>query len=280
MKAVLEQVAIAEQDSIRAFRYSKKVFDAPWHFHPEYELTLILRSAGIRYVGNNISDFNEGDLVLLGSNLPHCWKNIDDKTGPSESLVIQWRQEIISDLPIFDQIHELMHRAQRGLFIHPKDRPEIASRMHALTDSTGIEQYLGFVELLDYIARHAHYDYIAGASYSYDGTSATTNRLEVVQSYVKTHFKEKIKLADIADKLSMSEQSFSRFFSKTMSKPFFVFLNEYRVNISSRLILETDLQMAEIAYQCGYESLPFFYKQFKKFKGYTPLEFRKMYRRI
>lgn len=280
MKAVLEQVAITEEESIRAFQYAKANFDAPWHFHPEYELTLIKKSSGIRYVGNNISDFNEGDLVLLGGNLPHCWKNGSEHSGTSESLVIQWRETIISDLPIFASIHQLMHRAQRGLYFHAEGREEIVSRMHAVLEAKGVPQYLQFVELLDHLARHARYDYIAGASYSYDGTSATTNRLEVVQSYVKDHYKDKIKLSNIADTLSMSEQSFSRFFSKTMNKPFFVFLNEYRVNISSRLILETDLQMAEIAYQCGYESLPFFYKQFKKFKGYTPLEFRKMYRRM
>ncbi|UXX77872.1 AraC family transcriptional regulator [Reichenbachiella carrageenanivorans] len=280
MKAVLEQVAITEQQSIRAFRYSKKGFDAPWHFHPEYELTWVVKSTGIRYVGNNISDFSEGDLVMLGSNLPHCWKNGEEHTGESESVVIQWRRDLIGDLPVFKHIHELMDRCQRGLCIHLADREDIVSRIQKVLVVDGLHQYLQFVELLDYMASHARYDYIAGASYSYDGTSATTSRLETVQSYVKDHYKDKIKLSEVAEKLSMSEQAFSRFFSKTMSKPFFVFLNEYRVNISSRLILETDLQMAEIAYQCGYESLPFFYKQFKKFKGYTPLEFRKMYWRI
>lgn len=279
MKAVLEPVSITDQQSIRAFCYSHSYFEAPWHFHPECELTYIEKSSGIRYIGNQISDFKEGDLVVIGSNMPHCWKNGEDHLGVSESLVIQWRQELLGDLPFFSRIHEMMNKAQRGLCIHEDDRPQVVKMMYEVVSSTGIHQYLKFVEMLDHITSHTKYDFIAEASYSYHGTLETTNRLETVQSYVKEHYKEKIKLAEIADQLSMSEQSFSRFFSKTMEKPFFVFLNEYRVNVSSNLILETDLQMAEIAYRCGYESLPFFYKQFKKFRGYTPLEFRKKYRK-
>lgn len=265
---------------MHAFIYSDKDFDAPWHFHPEYELTFILQSSGIRYVGNNISDFKPGDLVLLGSNLPHCWKNLQDYDEGASSIVIQWRGEIIPDIPVFGDIHQLLHQAQRGLYLDPAHREAIRGRMRKVVDSDNLEQYLHFIDLLNYIAQHSQYETIAGASYTYDFSSRTTTRIEQVQTYVKEHFARKIKLAEVADHLNMSEQSFSRFFSKTMQRPFFVFLNEYRVNMASRLILETDHQMAQIAYQCGYESLPFFYKQFKKFKGYSPLEFRKMYKKL
>ncbi|MFY0653145.1 MAG: AraC family transcriptional regulator [Cyclobacteriaceae bacterium] len=280
MKAILEKIDLNEQSTVHAFVFSKDSFEHPWHFHPEYELTMILQSSGIRYVGNNIADFKEGDMVLLGRNLPHCWRNGEDHQGSSKSLVIQWRKEIIGDLPVFSNINTLLHKSQRGLLIHPESRASISKLMYAVLESEAVEQYVNLLKLLDHMAKQAKYDFLAGASYSYDLSTATTNRLEVVQSFVKDHYKEKIKLAVIADQLNMSEQSFSRFFSKTMNKPFFEFVNEYRVNIASRHILETDMQMAEIAYKCGYESLPFFYKQFKKFKDYTPLEFRKMYRRI
>ncbi|MFY0607624.1 MAG: AraC family transcriptional regulator [Cyclobacteriaceae bacterium] len=280
MKAVLEKIDFIEQKTIHAFVFEKERFDAPWHFHPEFELTLILESSGIRYVGNNVSDFKAGDLVLLGSNLPHCWKNESDHTDQSRSIVIQWRREVISQLPVFSQINVLLENAQRGLYIRSEKKEQIIELMHQVVAKSDLEQYLTFVELLQLIATEVRPEYVAGASYSIDLNNKTTNRLDKIQSYVHDHYKEKIKLLDVANQLHMSEQAFSRFFSKTMKKPFFEFVNEYRVNIASRVILETDRQMAEIAYQCGYESLPFFYKQFKKFKGYTPLEFRKMYRRI
>lgn len=278
MKAILEKIDVSESIGIHAFVYEKKHFDMPLHVHPEFELTLILEGSGIRYVGNDVSDFEPGDMVLLGSNLPHCWKDTGNPVR-SKSLVIQWRKEVLHDLPIFEQIHALLEKSQRGL--HIKDQKATFSNlMQELIIKKGLKQYLLLIELLEHIAKMGDHLPIAGPSYSYDATDKTTTRLESIQSYVKDHFKEKIMLVNVANELNMSEQAFSRFFSKTMKKPFFVFLNEYRVNRASRLIFETDMQMSEIAYKCGYDSLPFFYKQFKKFKGYTPLEFRKMYKKI
>nr|WP_010925638.1 AraC family transcriptional regulator [Microscilla sp. PRE1]AAK62846.1 MS124, putative transcriptional activator [Microscilla sp. PRE1] len=277
MKPVLEKVNLKELETVHAFIYSKPTFESPWHFHPEYELTLILKGSGIRYVGDDISDFKEGDLVMLGSNLPHCWKNDQEHTGESKSLVIQWPEKTIGDLPLFNGIKTLMTKSQRGLRLGAEILNRTSNLMYKVLESSGIQRYLRLIELLDHLAEQAEHNFITGASYSYDLSSSTTNRLDTVQTFVKNRYKGKIRLSDVADELNMSEQAFSRFFSKTMNKPFFLFLNEYRVNIASRMILETDLQMAEIAYKCGYDSLPFFYKQFKKLKGYTPLDFRKMY---
>lgn len=280
MKPVLEKIDVSSNEGIHAFIFEDTHFDMPWHFHPEYELTLILESSGIRHVGNNISDFEPGDLVLLGGNLPHCWKNEYSHTGTSRSLVIQWGKNIIHDLPLFESINNLLIKAGRGLKLNENIYTKEINLMHRIVETNGIKRYLTLIELLQAIVAKNEFVYIAGASYSYDLSSTTTTRLEKVQSFVNNHFQEKIKLKEIAEHLHMNEQAFSRFFSKTMKKPFFVFLNEYRVNRASRLIFETDLHMSEIAYECGYESLPFFYKQFKKFKGYTPLEFRKMYKKV
>jgi len=279
MKPIFEKIDVSKDEGIHAFIFEGEYFDMPLHFHPEYELTLILESSGIRYVGNNISDFESGDLVLLGGNLPHCWKNEKDHLGTVKSLVVQWEKNILHDLSLFKPIEDLLIESERGLKLNHDIHKEEILLMHQLIKVKGIRRYLVFIELLHALALKKEYIPIAGDSYSYDLSTTTTTRLEKVQSYVHEHFHEKIKLKEVASYLHMNEQAFSRFFSKKMRKPFFLFLNEYRVNRASRLIFETDLQMGEIAFQCGYESLPFFYKQFKKFKGYSPLEFRKMYKR-
>jgi len=280
VKPILEKIDVSSNEGIHAFIFEGTHFDMPWHFHPEYELTLILKSSGIRHVGNNISDFEPGDLVLLGGNLPHCWKNENSHTGTSRSLVIQWEKNIIHNLPLLEPINNLLTKADRGLKLNENIYTEEIKLMHHIVETNGIKRYLALIELLYAIVAKNEYVFVAGSSYSYDLSTTTTTRLEKVQTFVNKHFQEKIKLKEIAEHLHMNEQAFSRFFSKTMKKPFFLFLNEYRVNRASRLIFETDLHMSEIAYECGYESLPFFYKQFKKFKGYTPLEFRKMYKKV
>ena len=280
MKAILEKIDLKDDESIHAFIFSKSEFDAPWHFHPEYELTFILKSTGIRYVGNNVSDFDEGDLVLIGSNLPHCWKNENRTNTESKSLVIQWDKQIISDLPSFKSIRKLLEKSQRGLKIPSESNPHLIELMCEVLNNTSLKRYLKLIELLSAIAEIKDLQVLAGDSYSYNLSDSSISRLETVQSYVRNNYMNKITLLDIASELNMNEQSFSRYYSKSMNRPFFVFLNEYRVNIASRALLETDKQVAEIAYQCGFESLPFFYRQFKRFKDVSPLQFRNMYRHI
>ncbi|WP_422359614.1 AraC family transcriptional regulator [Reichenbachiella sp.] len=279
MKAVLEKVEVKDEGSIAAFNFNRDRFDAPWHFHPEIELTYILESKGMRYVGNSIEIFTPGDLVLLGSNLPHCWVNDDRHGSRASSLVIQWPAIIFNNIPEFQQIMRLQREAERGLKFTSESYPDIVGAMKAMISESPIKRYISLIEMLESLSI-APKTYLAGASYTSDLSTDTNNKIDQVQSFVANHYHEKIKLLDVASVVNMSEQSFSRFFSKVMNRPFFVFLNEYRVHLASRLLLETDLQVAEIGYKCGYESLPFFYTQFKKFKTYKPLEFRKMYRKI
>ncbi|NME67846.1 AraC family transcriptional regulator [Flammeovirga aprica] len=280
MKTFLEKVVTQDTSNIRAFKYSQKEFNTPWHVHPEYELTFILNSVGNRYVGNNISDYQPGELVLLGPNLPHCWKNDLESDERAESLVLQWPKEVITPLMGFDEIKSVFNKVERGVLFHQPEKIKAEEKINKIIQSNGIERYLHFVDLLKDLVQLNQREFLAGASYAYDESSATNDRIERVQNFISDHYDRKIKLAEIAQELNMTEQSFSRFFSKAMQRPFFVFLNEYRINRVSRLLLETDMQVAEIGYRCGYESLPFFYQQFKKFKNYSPLEFRKLYKKI
>ncbi|WP_044210866.1 AraC family transcriptional regulator [Flammeovirga sp. OC4] len=280
MKTFFEKVVTQDTSNIRAFKYSNKAFNTPWHVHPEYELTFILNSVGNRYVGNNISDYQPGELVLLGPNLPHCWKNDLESDERAESLVLQWSKEVIAPLMGFDEIKSVFNKVERGIIFHQPESIDVEAKMNKIIASKGIERYLHFVTLLKEMVKLDQRHYLAGASYAYDESSATNDRIEKVQNFISDHYDRKIKLSEIAHELNMTEQSFSRFFSKAMQRPFFVFLNEYRINRVSRLLLETDMQVAEIGYRCGYESLPFFYQQFKKFKNYSPLEFRKLYKKI
>lgn len=279
MKAVFEKVDAQDESSIVAFQYSNKNFDAPWHFHPEYELTYIVKSSGTRYVGNNISSYEEGDLVLLGPNLPHCWKNDPKLEENANSLVIQWPKELIKQLPAFRQIEQLLKTSQRGvLFSNTPD--EVILNIQKVVAAKGVYRLVALLELLDGLGILTQTEVLAGSSYKFDLSSDTNSRIQKVQQYVNENYQSKIRLKEVADELHMTEQSFSRFFSRVMKRPFFIFLNEYRVNRASRLLVETELQVNEIGYKCGYDSLPFFYQQFKKFKGYSPLAFRKMYRKM
>ncbi|MEH0152637.1 AraC family transcriptional regulator [Limibacter armeniacum] len=276
MKAVLEKIHVPEKQSLIAYHYEKPSFETPWHFHPEHELTYIKKSSGIRYVGNSMAAFEEGDLVLIASQLPHCWKNDEHYQSTSKALVIQWHTQLFHDIPELQAIHRLLKLAQRGISFSAVSAA-LVDKMEEVIEAPPLNKYLLLHEILDELANRTDYQLLAGDSYVYDHSPETSNRIMKVQQFVQQHYKQKIMLTDIAHELHMSEQSFSRFFSKVMQRSFFIYLNEYRINIASRMLLETDRQVAEIGFECGYESLPFFYKQFKKFKHCSPLVFRKMF---
>jgi AraC-like DNA-binding protein len=280
MKAVFEKIDLKDASSILAFEYAEDYFDAPWHFHPEYELTYIVKSYGTRYVGNHIASYEPHELVLLGPNLPHCWKHDNNQDVKATSIVIQWPEKLMKGLPVFQQISNLLKLSQRGVLFKEFPQEAIHAKMQDIVKATEVSKYIKLIGLLDEISQFSEKTMLAGNSYTFDLSNDTNRRIDKVQRFVSKNYHKKIKLQEVADELKMTEQSFSRFFSKTMQRPFFVYLNEFRVNYASRFLLETDLHVKEIGYNCGYESLPFFYQQFKKFKGYSPLSFRKMYRKI
>lgn len=276
MKAILEKISHQDQSAVTAFSFDEENFLAPWHYHPEFELTCILESEGIRYVGNHISEYQPMDLVLLGADLPHRWKNTGHSGSRARSLVIQWKKEMLPEIADLSSIHALLTRAKRGVFFRKETSEQLLPLMQAIL-APEVNKYIQLLKILQKLSQVMDDEFLSGEDFSPDLSLKTGYRLDVVQQYIEQHYREKITLSSMAALVNMREESFSRFFSRVMKKPFFSFLNEYRVNRACKLLIETDQNVSEVGFCCGYDSLPFFYKQFKRIKGYSPLVFRKIY---
>lgn len=281
MKAHFEQVTPLPENSFKVFLHEVNEFDAPWHYHPEYELTFILTSRGIRYVGHNMENFDEGDLVLLGPNLPHCWKNTGGNRKTARAVVIQWQEQFLgkgwTENPEFTHIHKLLQLARQGVRFRQTAARQIHKMMLRLLHLPPFRKLVQFLEILDFLAETDDIQLLCEQGFTYPLNYEDNQRINIVYNYIKEHYQEKITLATIAGLAHMNEEPFSRFFSKMMHKPFFTYLNEYRVNMACKLLIETDMQVAQISYACGYESLPFFYRQFSKFKHMPPRSYRKLF---
>ena len=277
MKPVLEQIQLGRDQSILAFRYADKSFDAPWHFHPQHELTFIEQSTGTKFIGDYVGPYQAGELVLLRSNLPHCWKNQLEENHLARSVVIQWDKGIFPAVPELAPLQSMLRAASKGLLFAAAAVTKLASQVQQLPDLKGAELY---VQLLSILLRLSSCSYttLSANRFIDDLPAAYSDRMSKVHDFVEANFQRKIYLKELAQLVSMSEQSFSRFFSKMMGRPFFSFLNEYRINIAGRMLMDTDWSVAQIGFACGYESLPFFHKQFNKFKGESPSKFRKRHR--
>nr|WKN37265.1 AraC family transcriptional regulator [Tunicatimonas sp. TK19036] len=281
MKAHFEKVLTSPDSSFRAFRYENKEFDAPWHFHPEYELTYILSSRGMRYVGDSVKRFKEGDLVLLGANLPHCWKNTCKQDDLARSVVIQWQDDMLGeggmDKREFVHIKRLLSTANRGLRFGEKEAAGVREAMINLVTQSPFQRLLSLLQMLDKLAR-SQYEVLSGSNFIQQTRFETNERVNKIYNYVAENYRQKILLQEMASQVAMSEEAFCRFCKKVLHKPFFVFLNEFKINQACELLIETDMPVAQVGYTCGYESLPFYYRQFKKFMHSSPAAYRKKYR--
>lgn len=259
-------------------------FEYPWHYHPELELTYILTSHGVRYVGNSIENFFDDDLVLVGSNLPHCWINSNVEQENASAIVVYLKEEFLDKTWMqsreFETIRKLLALSEKGVKFHKEVAIKLKDRCLKLVQLPPLERLMMLLEILQELANTNQYHLLCEQGFSNNLNYTYNERINIVYKYIEQHYREKISLADIAEQVRMTEGNFSRFFSKMMKKSFFEFLNEYRINRACKLLIETDKQVSEICYISGFESIPFFYRQFKKFKNCQPKLYRSNYQTI
>ncbi|MDV7185950.1 AraC family transcriptional regulator [Lutibacter sp. TH_r2] len=281
LKAQFEKVSPAKNSSLHAFIYEDETFGAPWHFHPEFELTYIVKGEGIRYVGNNVEKFEAGDFVLLGSNLPHCWKDSAQNKGTVKSIVFQWDNNLLGKDWInkseFQGIKELLQKGSLGIKFSNKVSKNTFEKLTNLLTQEPFKKLIGFINLLDSLSSVNDSKNLTSINFTPNLNIKTNNRIDKVYNFVEQNYAKKIKLKDVSNLVSMGEEAFCRFFKKSLNKSFFTFVNEYRINLACKMLIETNKQVSQIAYDCGYESLPFFYRQFQKFMNCSPLVFKKNY---
>ncbi|MBO9732413.1 MAG: helix-turn-helix domain-containing protein [Chitinophaga sp.] len=276
MKAQFEHISPPNGYSIHAFEYRDKAFDAPWHIHPENELTYIGSSKGLRYVGNQVNTFEAGDFVLLKGNVPHCWINPDNHVDIAHSIVIQWNDSLFPDLPEFQAITELLARSSRGILFDASLFTGLEQRLLTIVHSDPLSRYILLLDLLKELSRSPA-QRICELSFADEFNTQTNQRIEKIIGYVKSHYHQPITLLEVSTLCNMREESFSRFFSQTMKKAFFTYLTEYRLTMACKLLIDSSMSVSEIAYSCGFGSLAFFHRKFKQYHQSSPSQYKKMF---
>lgn len=283
MRPRYEPILPLENSSFKSFITTKKEFNYPFHYHPEFELIFILASEGVRYVGNTFSNFSENDLVMLGPDLPHCWKNSDQHNGIASALVIQWTKDLLGagwmERKEFAEIKRLHILSGKGIKFSPRVSQKLRPLLISLIEEpSSFEKIIKLVTVLQQLSYSDDYYLICAEDFSDSSKVPDNERLNKICLHLKTHYKEKITLSDMASLVCMTEASFCRFFSKLMKKTFFCFLNEYRINTACKMLVESDLQIARICDQSGFESISFFYRQFKRFRHCSPHFYRNKFK--
>jgi AraC-like DNA-binding protein len=249
-----------------------------WHYHPEVELIFVCGGSGKRQIGSNISYFTEGDLVLMGSNLPHCGMT-NENTKNDYEMVIQFKPdflgETIWELPEMQRIVNLLEKSKAGIVFSENVKKTIGKKIVEMHESSSLERLVKFIEILDALASTQDYRILNAGKYYLQTQVEDNERINIIFNYVKDHFKEQITLEEIADLANMKVPSFCRYFKKITNKTFTQFVNEYRITHSLKLLAEQPLSITEVCFESGFNNFSYFNKTFKEYIKKTPSQYRK-----
>ncbi|GAB3250831.1 AraC family transcriptional regulator [Larkinella harenae] len=258
-------------------------FTNPWHFHPEIELNYVVRSTGLRFIGHSIERFSAGEIVLLGSNLPHYWKNdtvaSERESEPlAEAIVVRFSPQLAGaafwELPETKGIHQLLGRAEIGLKLLEPLRTDIARQLHQLTKKKGLTQLTALLHILDQIA---HSEAVVPVSPGYVPNQQVTRqseRLSRVIGHLMQQVGAPVSLPAIAELASMNPAAFCRYFKSQMGQTLTQFVTDLRIRYACDLLTRTDHSLTLISEQAGFESVSYFVQAFRKRQGVTPARFR------
>ncbi len=269
--------------SVNNFKEFNSENPASWHYHPEMEIAFVNGGSGKRHIGNHISYYNDGDLIFIGANLPH-FGFTDRLTENKSEVVIQVREDFLGetffDAPEMKSIRRLLHRSRQGVVFHGQTKEQVGAKIESLLELSNFERLIAFLNILQELSESEEYTLLNVENVVLESKPQDTARLDTIYSYVSDHFKQTISLQEISDKVSMTEQAFSRYFKNKTGKTFTQFVNEYRLVHASKLLSEHHLSITDICFESGFNNFSHFNKKFKEFTGKSPSQYRNELKKV
>jgi AraC-like DNA-binding protein len=288
MKPIYERLApLAATDVVACERVRAKDFGCQWHFHPELELTLVISGGTHRWVGDNISPIKKNDLVLLGPNLPHDYRN-DPAPGARavsvDAIVVQFHPRFLGSTWLeranMSQVKRLITESAHGLEITGQTSLKVIELMTRIMRQRGLNRLILLLEILSVLSSSRELHRIASPGFTPEVQVSDTQRMGQISDYIQKNLHRQLYLHDVAEHMGMTDVSFSRYFRSRTGKTFPAYLNELRVARICRLLAETDATVSEIALNCGFDSMANFEKQFRRLQDCSPTTYRQRVWRI
>lgn len=282
MKILREITPLTSNDCFTIFSREKEKFDFPIHTHDDVELNLILNASGAqRIVGDHIGEIKAKELVLVGSNLAHGWFTHNFSGKNIREFTVQFHKDLFDERFLkrnqMANIRRMFENAKCGILFPEKTIDSIAPRILQLQHKTGFESVLELLSIIHDLAVSEDVRLLSNSSFTADRLKYDSRRIEKVFEFMNGNFNQPIALNDVAKVANMSEVAFSRFIKRHTGFNFIESLNEIRLGHVSRMLIETNRTIAEVAYCCGFNNMANFNRVFKSKKGITPKEFRRNY---
>lgn len=286
MESVYFKIVLKENESVRVDLFEKSHFHSSIHFHPEYQLSMILESRGSLLVQDKMCDFSVGDIFLIGPNVPHLFRNEDSfytkgkqHKNKAKSIEVYFTEEAFGssflNIPEAIWIKDLLKKSVFGIKISHNTSTYLTSLMNKIVQQKDFDKILGLLKILNEISKNRDIKTISLLPAPSVKGKDETSKIHRVYEYIMKYYCNPISLRDVAEYSNMSHYAFCRFFKQRTGKTFVQVLNEIRIGFACKHLVEGKLPISDIAYQTGFGNLSNFIRQFKKINGETPSNYQK-----
>jgi AraC-like DNA-binding protein len=278
----LQKLTHSKGSSFLAQRFETPWFETPWHYHEEFEILLCDGGWGKKYVGNHLSEYKQGDVLLLGRNLPH-WFAADesiyiDKYVKPASIVIQFTLKSFGEgffeLEEMKRIQTMLQNSGYGLEFSGNSREKFADQIKAILELEGIKRFISFVMLLEEMSRSRE-SFKLSLNPVQGLSSLDSPRMDAILQFLLTNYSREIRLEEVANLVQMSPAGFCRYLKSRTQKTLIELVNDFRINKACKLLHESDLKVVEICFEVGFSNLSNFNRQFRNLLKISPTEYRK-----
>ncbi|MEJ2112185.1 MAG: AraC family transcriptional regulator [Flavobacteriaceae bacterium] len=268
---------------VRQHTENREINKAFWHFHPEIELVYVNKGRGKRHIGNHLSYFNNSQLILIGSNLPHNGFT-DRLTARGTETIVQFKEDFLGDeffnKPEATDISLMFERAKKGILFRPGIKTVVGPKIEKLVEEKGLKRILSLLDVLNDLATTEDYTLLNVDGFAFETKPQDSEKIDIIFKHINNNFKNHISLEEIADKVSMTVPSFCRYFKKATGKTFTKLVNEYRVVHATKLLLEKQSSITDICFECGFNNFSHFNKLFKEITGKSASKYRSEMKRF
>jgi len=285
MPAKITQESFTQDAAIHVGIFQDNLESINWHYHGYYEISFITEGTGKRFVADSMDEFQPGDLVFLGPNIPHTW--VVDKeqytTGKRklEMVYVQFYDAALGRemlaLNEFSNAEKALSLATRGLRIEGNTLNEASNLMLQMPYANKFERYILFLELLNVIGKSVELTPLASKEYINKKFQTDNKRIQTIYEYLMENYREDIDLQKLASLVSLAPGSLCRFFKMQVGKTIFEYLNIIKVEFACKLLMNKELSITDVAFDSGFNNLSHFNKQFRQITGITPLKYRQRY---
>lgn len=277
MKIEYEKISPDSGSSFRLIHWKSENDKFFWHYHPEYEIVYVHKGTGRRHIGSDLANYEEGELVFMGPNLPHTGFGYG-VIGEHEEIVVQLKEDFLGEkflqAPEMLEIKKLFERSKRGISFHGKTQKVVGSKLQKMLQLPYFERLIELINIFQILATTDEFSILHADGTRFDFSHKDEDRINQIYAYVEQNYKKPIDIQEVADISNLTVPSFCRYFKKMTHLTFTDFVNEFRVNQACKLLLDGQ-QVSDVCFESGFNNVSHFNKTFKQLTGKSPREYKK-----